>query len=58
MKQMSKFEQHIAQCQEEGCKRAYETSKVDNVKALCSAGQFWFTDEDNMMPGGQTTRGQ
>ncbi len=38
-------------CNQEECKRAYETGKVENEEALCPTGKFWFHEEDNMIPG-------
>ncbi len=44
---VGKFDQHIAQCQEEGCMEAFRTSQVVDVNELCPKGKFEFEKDDS-----------
>jgi hypothetical protein len=45
---MSKFDDHIAQCQELGCKEAFRTGMVDDKRKLCSQGKFELEKDESL----------
>jgi hypothetical protein len=45
---VTKFDQHIAQCQEVGCKEAFRTGTVDDRNKLCPQGRFELEKDESL----------